>query len=289
MLSMGCAKSNRVANDPGFFSIKPSVWTKSATKKEHKGDLQGALYDYRVAKALSGKSRKLSREIERLKKLIKQKTEQNYSRAEKSYKQGKLNSAKSLYQEVLRIDPWHQKALRRLTDIHKNKLQLKMEKKVALSQRHRMRNSKKSDQLNGENEGYVYSRQAILQTENRATNVTGFIEELEKHIKKYPKDNELKNMLMDVRVVQARVAFKRSDYDRSLFHLTEAENALKNDSALLKKLSSVRKKFGKELYLMGVRTVRTEPVNAVELWKIALRFDPTEKRAKMRLDNLGKL
>ncbi|MEW8625799.1 MAG: hypothetical protein AB2551_08620 [Candidatus Thiodiazotropha sp.] len=281
--SIGCANRQVVTVAASGNYADPQRLMRSAANHEKKGDLYKALMEYRIARTLSPGSSKPSREADRLEKLVSDKTDKLMSIAEKKWAKGKLQSAEVLYLKILTLDPSHKTAFDRLRDINKKQLHLKMKQKVALSQRYRKNSIRKKNQQT-EDEGYIYSRQAILQAENRAKDVASYIGELEKHITKYPNDMELKVMLMNVRVVQARAAFRTSEYDRSLYHLAAAEELLSNDAKLLKKLSEARKEFGKELYLKGLRRVRSEPVNAIELWRIALKFDPDDKRTQLRID-----
>jgi tetratricopeptide (TPR) repeat protein len=255
----------------------------SAASHEQQGDLYQALMEYRILRTLSPGNSKTSQDIERVETLISKKTDKLMTRAENKLDRGKLQSAQALYLKILALDPKHKDAFIRLREINKRKLQQKMKQKVSLSQRYR-KNSSRKKSINTEDEGYIYSRQAILQTENRPKDVSSYITELEKHISKYPNDSELKVMLMNVRIVQARAAFHSSNYDGSLDHLSAAERLLSRDEKLMKKLSDTRKELAKELYLKGVRSVRSEPVNAIALWRIALKFDPYDKRTQLRIE-----
>ncbi|MCG8051774.1 MAG: hypothetical protein AB2688_17470 [Candidatus Thiodiazotropha taylori] len=285
--SLGCANRQVVKRgSPGSYS-DPERLMLSAAQYEQKGDLYRALMEYRIARTLSVDSNKPAREVNRLEKLIAQKTDKLMSIAEKKYARGKLQSAEVLYFKILTLDPNYRAAFDRLRDINKKQLHRKMKQKVALSQRYRKSSHRKKNRQ-PEDEGYTYSRQAILQAENRAKDVGGYIAELEKHITKYPSDTELKEMLVNVRIVQARASFGDSDYDRSLSHLAAAEGLFNNDEKFLKKLSDARKEFAKELYLRGLRSVRSEPGNAIELWKRALKFDPDDKRTQLRIDTFEK-
>ncbi|MBW9268539.1 MAG: hypothetical protein K1566_02745 [Candidatus Thiodiazotropha sp. (ex. Lucinisca nassula)] len=281
--SLGCASRQVVkSSNPGSYS-DPKRLMLSAAKHEQKGDLYNALMEYRIARTVSVDTAKPDREVKRLEKLIAEKTDKLMSIAEKKYARGKLQSAEVLYFKILTLDPNYTAAFDRLRDINRKQLYKKMRQKVALSQRYRKSSLRKKNRQT-EDEGYIYSRQAILQAENRENDVEGYIAELEKHITKYPSDTELKEMLVNVRIVQARASFGDSDYDSSLDHLTAAEESLNNDDKFLKKLLAARKEFAKELYLLGLRSVRSEPVNAIELWKSALKFDPNDKRTQLRID-----
>jgi tetratricopeptide (TPR) repeat protein len=258
---------------------------KSAVHHEQQGNLYQALMAYRILRTLSPDSSKRGRDVERVESLISKRTDRLMTLADNKYNKGKLQSARSLYLKILTLEPKHKAAFSRLRAINETELQLKMRQKVSLSQRYR-KNSSRKKRRNSEDEGYTYSRQAILQAESRAKDVS-YITELENHITKYPNDSELKLMLMNVRIDQARKAFRASSYDNALHHLTAAEGLLSSDGKLIKKLSDTRKELARELYLEGVRSARSAPLKAIKIWHIALRFDPDDKRTQLRIETLG--
>jgi hypothetical protein len=283
LFNLGCANRQIVSSEPVAQFANPSSLIRSAKDHEKKGDLHKALMEYRIVHTLKPGNSKAIRAIERLESLIAEKTDKLMAIAAKKYRKGKLQSAEALYLNILSLDPKHRVAFSKLREINKKKLQKRMQQKVALSQRYRKSSNRKKGR-NSDDEGYIYSRQAILQTETRAKDVASHIAELEKHIAKYPNDTELRVILYKVRVVQARAAFNESEYENSLQHLAAAERLVSSEKKLLKDLSDIRKEFGKELYLRGVRRVRSEPINAVELWRLALKFDPHDKRTQLRID-----
>jgi tetratricopeptide (TPR) repeat protein len=288
MISLGCAKKSNLNGWPDSPYALPSTWINAAERHEQAGDLQRALYEYRIARTVSARDTSINSEIKRLEDRIEKKSKSLMRAAKKAQDQGKLARAHEYYLEVLSLEPKHQKALEALRRLDKNNQNKRMQKKVALSQRYRERKSHKKTKRDYEDEGYVYSRQAILQAESRAADVPTYIADIEKHIKKYPQDTELKEMLLNIRIVQARAAFQSAKYEKSLYHLSAAEKLFKHERKASGKLAGIREELGRDLYLKGVQRVRTEPVNALKLWKTALKFNPNDKRTLLRIQNIEK-
>jgi tetratricopeptide (TPR) repeat protein len=288
MVCYGCARKSNLNGWPDSPYALPSTWINAAERHELVGDLQRALYEYRIARTVSVRDASINREIERLEDRIEKKVKSLMIAAKKAQGQGKINRAHEYYLDVLSLKPNHREALEALRRLEKNNQNEKMQRKVALSQRDRKGKSHKKTKRDYEDEGYVYSRQTILQAESWVADAPTYIAELEKHIKKYPQDTELKEILLNTRIVQARAAFRSAKYEKSLYHLLAAEKLFKHERKASGKLAVIREELGKDLYLKGVRSVRSEPVNALKLWKTALKFNPNDKRTLLRIQNVEK-
>ena len=285
MLGCGCARDNSSVK-PAESYASTATWIRAAEAHEREGDLQQALYKYRIARTVSDQDATITREIERLQNRIAVKTANLTASAKKAQSERKYGQARRLYLEILSLEPKHQEALAGLRGLDERSSKRNMRKKIALSRRNRTNKPEATESRGYDDESYAYSRQAILQTESRAADVATYIKELEKHVTKYPKDTELRSMLLNTRVVQARAAFQAETYQQSLHHLREAERVFGNDKGVLDELSGMRKEFAKELYLKGVRSVRSAPASAVKLWEMALEFDPGNKRTQLRIQNI---
>ncbi|MCU7906319.1 MAG: hypothetical protein KZQ76_10855 [Candidatus Thiodiazotropha sp. (ex Epidulcina cf. delphinae)] len=263
----------------------------AAETHQRRGDLQQALFEYRVARTLVKQDTDIDNAIRRLEKHITEQTEQLTKRGKGAMRQGKTSKAGRLYLETLSLDPNHKDALAALRKLDEESSKRAMERKVALSKRNgtgRGRRQKKG--LQGyEEEAYTYSRQAILQTENGPGNVREFIKELEKHIQKYPHDLALRRLLSKTHVKQAKKTYQAEKYDRTLNYLEKAERAVNGDKTKINAIARVRKEFAKALYIKGVRSSREEPEQALRYWKQALKFDPEDKRIRLRIQNMQRM
>ncbi len=283
LLNYGCSAGLPHRNDPGN-SGSATYWLAQAQKHEQSGDLQQARYEYRIALTLSQNNSDISQEIERLEQVIQRKTAQLERSAQRALRKGHIQKAQNLYLDLLGLDPANPKALealRALDERHaKQQLQAKYPSRTP-------KQRKPQDEREFRDEDYVYSRQSILQVADRARNATGFINELEGHVKKYPQDDELRTMLLNVRLTKAQQAFDHQNYGQSLHELQLAENSLTGDKQALASLGERRKRYAKTLYLEGVQRVRENRDEAVELWQAALKFDPQDKKIQLRIRNSG--
>ncbi len=257
-------------------------WIALAEHNEQAGDLQRARYGYRVAHTLSENDREITRHIERLDRAIRKKTHRLAASAKKAMQKGHLQKAQNLYLDLLGLDPANHQALEALRGMDERQARQRLQVKYP----DRPRKSRKAhEEQELRDEGYAYSRQSILQADDRARKASDFIKELEAHVTKYPQDNELRTMLFNLRLSKAQQAFGRQDYVQTLNELQQAENSVKGDKKALSKLSKQRKTYAKTLYLEGVQRARENRDDAVALWQAALKFNPLDKKIQLRIQN----
>ncbi|MET0051851.1 MAG: hypothetical protein ABW095_12330 [Candidatus Thiodiazotropha sp.] len=277
----GCATEFPRSGSPGN-PDSAGYWVAQAQQHEQAGDLQQARYEYRIAQTLSQKDRDIPQHIERLEELIQKKSRKLEDSAQKALRKGQTQRAQSLYLDILSLDPGNQQALESLRALDEHRAKQQLQAKYP----NRTRKPRKSqDDQELRDEDYAYSRQSILQAEDRARNASGFIKELEAHVEKYPQDDELRKMLLNVRLSKAQQAFDRQDYLQSLQELQRAENSLKGDPPALSSLGERRKSYAKALYLEGVRRIRENRDEAVEIWQLALKFNPQDRKIQLRIRN----
>lgn len=288
LVDSGCAHDKRRGSGASGAYADPAIWISTAEAHERQGDLQRALFEYRVARSLDKQDAAIDRAISRLEKHIAEKTRQLMKLGKKAVRQGKLSRARQRYLETLSLDPNHKAALAALRKLDERSSKRSMEKKVTLSQRNSKRRGKrqKGSAHEYEEEAYTYSRQAILQAGDRPANILAFIEELEKHVKKYPRDQELRRLLSKTLMGQAEKSYRAGKYNDTLNHLERAEKAASGDKTKINTITKTRKEFAKGLYIKGVRSSRKEPKQALIYWEQALKFDPQDKRTRLRIQNM---
>jgi tetratricopeptide (TPR) repeat protein len=266
---------------------KTSTWLNAAAEHERKGDLQRALFDLRVAKTVSRKDGKINAAIERVKSKIAEQTKKHMRQGKQALREGKLNQARNHYLRVLSLDPKHEAALAAMRGIDKRDSKAKMETKVALSMQNYRRSAKTRKQAKGfQEEAYTYSQQALLQPDEKPTDIGSYIQEIEAHLKKFPQDKEVRELLANTYFKQAQIAFEAERYGDALEYLNNAERASGGETKRLKKVKKQRKSYGKALYLKGVRIARDEPQHAIKYWEYALQFDPDDRKSRLRLRNI---
>ncbi|MCU7931140.1 MAG: hypothetical protein KZQ90_10095 [Candidatus Thiodiazotropha sp. (ex Codakia rugifera)] len=288
LLGSGCAvDSKRVKGSSGGYG-DPKTWVAAAEAHEKQGDFQGALFEYRVARTLAKQDSEIKQSIKHLESQISKRTKKLIAQGNKAVRQGKISKARRLYLETLGLEPINKDALEAMRRLDEKSSRRSMQRKVAISQRNYKSRRKKAKANNGYgDETYTYSRQAILQAGNRPADIDGLIKELEKHITKYPNDLEMRSLLSKTRMGQAEKSFQAENYSDTLNYLEQAESAVNGDKKKLQTITKIRKEYGKGLYIKGLRSSRSEPKQALKYWEYALKFNPNDKKTRLRIQKIN--
>jgi hypothetical protein len=290
VLHSGCSSTRSAKGRVQGNYANPSTWLNAADERERKGDLQGALYNLKVARTASRRDKKINTAIERIEKKIAGLSKKNMSQGKRAARRGRITQARRHYLKVLSLNPKHKQALEALRELEKRSSQASMKKKVARSNRNYNHRAKKPKLPKGfHEEAYIYSRQAILQTEDKQSNPDDYIKEIEKHLQKYPKDKEVREQLSNTLLKQIDTAFESENYKHALGYIEQAERTFNSDPRRLAKIQQQRKAYGKKLYMKGVKSLRDEPKLAITYWEYALQFDPDNKKSRLRLRNIQPL
>ncbi|MEW8352897.1 MAG: hypothetical protein AB2665_03775 [Candidatus Thiodiazotropha sp.] len=286
VLGSGCSSTQSakgvISGDYG----RPATWLRSAEAREKKGDLQGALYNLKVARTVSRRDSKINAAIRRVEAKINRQSEKMMRQGKQAVSQGRLTKARRYYLKALSLNPKHKSALEAMRELDKRASKAAMKKKVARSNSNYNNRTKKKKLAKGfHEEAYIYSRQEILQAEGRQANLGEYLKEIETHLKKFPKDREVRDLLSKILLDQAGAAFDAENYKDALDYLQRAERVFTSDADRLDKIQQQRKAYGRALYLKGVRSSRNEPEHAIKYWEYALKFDPDDKKSRLRLRN----
>ena len=286
-LNGGCSSTGPSKGAISGDYSKPTTWLNAAAEHERKGDLQTALYNLKLAKTVSKRDAKINAEIKRIETKIESQSKKRVSQAKKAVRQGKLAEARRYYLEILGLNPKHKQALAAMRKLDERASKASMKKKVARSNSNYSNRAKKKKMDKGfHEEAYIYSRQEILHAEDKQLNPREYIKEIETHLKKFPKDTEVREQLSKTLLKQAATAFKAENYSDTLRYLEKAEQAFNSDSKRLMAIQKLRKVYGKELYVRGLRSSRKEPAQSIKYWEYALKFDPNDKKSRLRLRNI---
>ncbi|MES9813494.1 MAG: tetratricopeptide repeat protein [Candidatus Thiodiazotropha sp.] len=287
LLHSGCSSSPSSKGVKSGNYGNPAIWLNTAEAHESKGDLQSALFDLKVARTVSVRDTKINAAIKRVEAKIAAQSEKKMSQGNRAVRQGKLNKARRYYLEVLGLNPKHKQALAAMRKLDERASKASMKKKVAVSYRNYNNRTKRLKFAKGfEEEAYIYSRQEILQAEEKQSNPAEYIKEIETHLNRFPKDKEVRDLLSKTLLKHANNAFEAEKYNDALSYLKQAEHAFNGDAKKLKKIQQQRKAYGKALYIKGVRSSREEPVHAIKYWEYALKFDPDDKKSSLRLRSI---
>jgi tetratricopeptide (TPR) repeat protein len=261
------------------------TWLKAAAAHEDAGDLATALRHYRLARVVAPQDARIGFEIKQLQAEIDKRVGDYTKQADVALKQGDHRRAQQAYLQVLILDPDNAVALQGLRQFEKTATRRSIARKVKLSQAAQVRNQQaKQDQTYAE-EGFVYSRQALLAQAGKPAPEHDYIKQLHKHLETYPQDREIRLVLSRTVLGQAEHAFQQQDYDRTLDYLRQAEAAAGGDKAGLEAIASARKGFAKRLYMRGLRLAREDQQAAIGYWRYTLEFDPDDEKTRLRLNH----
>lgn len=284
IVQSGCSSSPSTRGRASSQYADPATWLSIAGEMERKGDLHAALYNLRVARTVSRRDKRINADIKRLEARIAELSEKHMRQGKRAVRQGKLTQARRHYLKVLSLDPRHKQALDAMRELETTKSKLSMKKKVATSNRNYNHRAKKAELPKDFNqEAYIYSRQDILQAEDKQMNPNGYIKEIESHLEKYPKDKEVQDRLSKTLIEQIDRAFESENYQGALNYIKRAERAFKSDSKRLAEIQQQRKSYGKKLYIKGIRSSRETPNLAITYWEYAIQFDPDHEKSRLRL------
>jgi hypothetical protein len=196
--------------------------------------------------------------------------------------------ARTLYLELLGLQPNHRKALTALRELDKKGSLQGLKKKRELARRNQQ--SERTNHGDGEygDEVYTYSRQAILDATARSKVSSQLLAEMERHLHRYPKDSELRKLLIETGLALAEKAYQAQQLDATLDYLYRAEQAIRDGTTQKQAVLKARKQYAGELYSRGVIIYRNEPQKALSYWRYALKFDPKDEKSRLRIRSMSR-
>lgn len=290
LLLSGCAQQMSARSYKSGVSgayDNPRTWLLAAKRHEEEGDLQQALIEYRLAKTVGGENRRIREHLRRVEKQIDDRCGSLLEKAERVSASGKSRAASVLYLKILGMRPDHSAALAALRRQDQRLVLGAMEKKRALARR-TPRSGRTTDQYKtaSADEGYTYSRQSILEADHRPADDVKLRQELERHIEKYPQDDELRHQLVETGLIQAEKAYQARRLDDALVYLSRAKQASEGDAGGRQAVAKAHKRYALELYKEGVISFRSDPQKALSCWRYALKFDPQDKKSRLRIRSM---
>lgn len=288
----GCAGKMQVGE--GMAGIRgdysnPWTWVEAARLHEEQGDLQRALFEYRLAQTVGRPDGAARRDLRRVEGKIEARTSELREKAERATAGGDAGRARSLYLEILALQPDHRGALAALREQDERQVLSAMEKKRGLAKRN-PRGMRKSAQGQGgyTDEGYAYSRESILESGKSPPGTGPLLQELQQHLEKYPKEKTLLRALVDDSLARAEKAYQAGRLDEAVSYLDRAERISRKGNGRPQTIAKARKRYARELYSQGVIRFRSEPEKALNFWRYALKFDPQDEKSRLRIRSLSR-
>jgi tetratricopeptide (TPR) repeat protein len=241
------------------------AWLQSARKHEAEGDLQRALYEYRLARTLSRGGRDIESQIRRLQSKISVRTSKLLKQAEQAERKGRSATARARYLDVLGLRPDHQQALAALRQLDRQGSLVALKSKRGLADQAmaytgRKRTGKES-----------VERQSPAKVSKRERQTTSEV---------------VKKQSVERNLDQAELSYQAQRWDETLAFLKLAEQATQGNEQSMETIGRARKKYAETLYNHGVISFRNSPQKAIDYWRYAIKFDPSDDKSRLRIRNM---
>lgn len=261
-------------------------WMKQAQQYAEQGDLARALQHLRIARTLDPGDERIEAEIVWTKSKIRSLVTQYAKQAKDAGKQGRTNVARRAYLRVLSLQPGQRAALEGLRSLEQVSAEHSMAGKIKHSRKLTLAyDQAKSESENGK-EAAVYVGQSEPQHEKSSTSgLADYRQRLDRRIENNPEDRTARQLLIRLEIEQVEHTFRQERFDQALGHLAKAASITNGDSVLRQTIQHARKKYGRLLYSMGLRTYRDDLNRAKGYWDYALRFDPANEKSRLRLNS----
>jgi tetratricopeptide (TPR) repeat protein len=265
----------------------PLTWLREAQRHEEQGDLQRALYEYRLAKTVSHSDYTVLKHVRRVEARIEERTAMLLKQAERADTRGRVSEARKIYLEILSLKPGHRQALAALRRQEKERGLLEMEKKRVLArQRHQKPQMSRTENAYSD-EDYDGASQEFVKATSQPIDARKLLENLKRHKHKPAKDDQRRRQEVEANLAQADKAYHAQHWDDALGFLLQAELTADGEASQLQAIEKVRKEYAEELYSQGVISYRSEPQQARSYWRQALKFDPENEKSRLRIRNMS--
>jgi hypothetical protein len=241
------------------------TWLQSAKQREAEGDLQRALYEYRLAKTLSRGGREAEIQLRRVQSKISAQTANLLEQAERAERSGKPATAKARYLDILGLQPDHSQALASLRRLDKQGSLVALKSKRAPA---------------GQTMAYTDRERTSMGSVKRQASGKG-----SKRERDTPSETA-KKQSVESNLKQAELSYQAQRWDEALTFLKLAEQTGQGNSQWMEAVERARKHYAEALYNHGVISYRSAPQKAIDYWRYAIKFDPTDDKSRLRIRSL---
>ncbi len=243
----------------------PATWLQSAQRHEKQGDLQRALYDYRLASTLSRQESEVEVHLRRVESKISARTSSLLKQAQRAGRNGNYTTARARYLDILGLQPDHRQALAGLRQQDKqHALALLKSKHTLAGQTMGGSDRARMDRPPSAN------KSSLRSAKGEAAKPGGTVakQRMEQHLQ------------------QAELSYQAQRWDEALSHLKLAEQAGQRSDLELAAVQKARKQYAESLYNHGVISFRSTPQKAIDYWRYAIKFDPEDSKSRLRIRSL---
>jgi len=260
-----------------------------AVDYERAGALAAALREYRIAALLSPDVRSIRKKTVDLQAEIDRKAAESRKAAIDHRNRGRVRREREAWLTLLSYKPDDKTALNRLRAMEQIAEKRSLARKLKLSQKYYddSQVTVAKNVIGYEREAFEYSRKALWEMQSRHVEIQVFLDEMQKHLRKYPGDEKIRSLFIDTCIKGADSEFVGKNYDKSLQYLSQGKEAAAGDSSWLARILQLNRQYAEELYAKGLRAYRDDKGRAADYWRLALRFDPQMGRARLRLRKIN--
>lgn len=303
-LTASCAQTNPPATLSEDF---PAEREKLARQLAKKGDLSGALAQWRVLERVGPNGRSAARERRKLEARIDKKVKATFAKAKDDLAKGRSTQAWKGFLRVVRLDPNHTGALAELQALEVRRLRRSRSRVVeSLYQkeleaakaetRKAAAPAKKPDKSTGKTQpqdsenprsrSLSRSRDLIEKAAFRKS-----ITALEQHLKSYPEDREAKELLSLSHRRLGLELYEEGRLREALPHLKASRTLGTGADAerVGKALSETKRRLAQESYEKGLRAFQTDVDQAIIFLQETLVYDPNHAKAQVFLSRARKI
>jgi hypothetical protein len=267
----------------------PQTWLRAAEMHEAQGDLQQALYEYRLAKTVSPRDYTIRKHLRRVETKIEERTANLLKKAERADSRGKVRVAKGLYLEILALQPDHQQALAALRQQEKSRTLHGMKKKQKVARQSHPTRTKPMPRNHYAVGEIDDAPQEMAQASKQPVDARKLLRELEEGREEAaPQKKQQRRQEVKVTLSKAEKAYQAEQWDSALELLKQAEQASNGEEQQLQAIGKARKQYARALYNQGVIAHRSEPQRAMDYWHYALKFDPEDDKSRLRIRSLSR-
>ena len=264
------------------------------------GDLAGALVEWRIVEAMTGRDAEVVRQRRKVESEIDRKASAKVEAGRKAAAKGSIKTARRHYLAALEVDPNHEgaiEALRRIEVVRVRRSRPKMvEPKpyrgVAAAPAGTAKPAASA-------QGAAKPKPAETSTAARSAALeqavalakqgyhTRAIGRFEAYLKKFPGDRDARALLSSSHRALGMALYKEDKLEQSIAHLQKAEAG--KDPVAARMLADARGRLAQDAYEKGIRVFRKDVVQAIALWEESLAYDPAHAKAKSYLDKAYKI
>ena len=302
-LTASCAQTSPPATLSEDF---PAEREKLARQLAKKGDLSGALAQWRVLERVGPDDRSAERERRKLESRIDKKVKATFAKAKDDLAKGRSTQAWKGFLRVVRLDPNHTGALAELRALEVRRLRRSRSRVVeSLYQkeleaakaetRKAAAPAKKPDKSTGKTQPQdsANPRSRSLSRSRDLIEKAAFrksIAALEQHLKTYPEDREAKELLSLSHRRLGLELYEEGRLREALPHLKASRTLGTGADAerVGKALSETKRRLAQESYEKGLRAFQTDVDQAIVFLQETLVYDPNHAKAQVFLSRARK-